>query len=219
MIKDGNTDEEQYNLLKVASLCEIKCYNGNFVTLECVGRIKLDGCAQLSPYWRFYFSSFEEIQDHLNECRLVADNVETFIRNLSKSESNDDDEEQSLLCRFKRAYDRCYKIIDNDVNNNDTQYDHDIRSLTAISWAVFSAMDEKESSSSSSTSMNLHNYRLRALDYGTLFDRLKLAQYMLREKELRLQGNKMMLKEDGPMTRETTDDVNAIKDQWLEGFQ
>ena len=60
--------------------------------------------------------------------------------------------------------------------------------------------------------MNHYNYRMKALDYDTLFDRLKLAQYMLREKELRLQGMRM---QDDPVDED--DYYNA--DIYQDGFQ
>ena len=186
----GKTTEEYDDLLEMASLCNIHCYNGHLVTVECIGRVKLHNCIQLSPYCKFSFSEFEDDYGCLEKCRLVADNIEIFIKKFSTFDNHED----SLLHKYNCAYEQCYKI--------NTSNDERIKSLTSLSWAVFIAIDEQDSNT-----MNLYNYRVRALDYDTLFDRLKLAQYMLREKELRLYGQKMI------------DDKELIDDELVEGFQ
>jgi hypothetical protein len=205
----GEVREDDDDLLEVASLCEIKKYahEGRMLTLECVGRIKLESFAQFLPCWKFYFSVFEDEHDHIEKCRLVADNIETFIRFSSKSEEiiakkdfGSDLMRDSLSNRFHRAYERCLEV---DITKN--QCTDEIRSLTAISWAVFTAV-EKENSH-----MNDFNYRVRALDYDTLFDRLKLAQYMLRERQLRLLGVKLQC--------DTKDDDSFSNEVTQEGFQ
>ena len=207
----GVVREEDDDLMEIASMCEIKKYEdtGRQLTLECIGRVKLHDFAQFLPYWKFHFSVFEEKQDNLEECRLVADNIETFIKKLSKSEfkfqedSEDEDEDDTLFDRFNRAYARCY-VIDHTTKNNPSD---EIRSLTAISWATFIAVDEE------TTALNHFDYRLKALDYDTLFDRLKLGQYMLRERELRHQGLKMSI---DPLS--SGDDASTL-DYSEEGFQ
>ena len=177
-------DESEEDLLEMASICEIKEYDENDldVTVECIGRIKLETFTQIHPYWRFTFSLFEEDNSCLKECKMVADNIETFMKKLSESEasfgySNVD----TLYSRYKNAYKRSKKL---DITTD--LLSEEIKSLTAISWAAFIALEDDVST------MNFQNYRLKAIDYDTLFDRLKLAQYMLREKELRMQGQKMV---------------------------
>jgi ATP-dependent Lon protease len=178
-------EESEEDLLEMASICEIKEYDENDldVTVECIGRIKLETFTQIHPYWRFTFSLFEEDSSRLKECRMVADNIEAFMKKLSESEasfgySNID----TLYSRYKNACKRSKKL---DITTD--LLSEEIKSLTAISWAAFIALEDDVST------MNLQNYRLKAIDYDTLFDRLKLAQYMLREKELRMQGQKMVL--------------------------
>ena len=205
----GVVREEDDDLMEIASMCEIKKYEeaGRQLTLECIGRVKLHDFAQFLPYWKFHFSVFEEKQDNLNECRLVADNIETLIKKLSKSEfkfqEDSEDEDDTLFDRFNRAYARCY-VIDHTTKNNPSD---EIRSLTAISWATFIAVDEE------TTALNHFDYRLKALDYDTLFDRLKLGQYMLRERELRHQGLKMSID-----TLSSGEDASTL-DISDEGFQ
>jgi hypothetical protein len=201
----GEEREESDDLLEMASMCEIRNYDerGMHVTVECIGRIKLENFAQLHPYWTFYFSVFEEHQGRREECRLVADNIETLIKTISQSEQKggQGDAEDSLLHRFKNSFEKSFELDHTTMHQS-----HEIRSLTAISWAAFIAVEEKNSN------MNHYNYRMKALDYDTLFDRLKLAQYMLREKELRLQGMRM---QDDPVDED--DYYNA--DIYQDGFQ
>ncbi len=195
--------EEGEDLVEMASMCEIQNYYDRLVTVQCVGRIKLKSCSQMNPYWRFYFSLYEEDQTYLEECRLVADNIETFIQKLSKSEGGSglqittDGDEESLLYRFKLAYERSL-----EADHYNAHRSEEIRSLTAISWAAFIAVERDEEISNN----NLYQYRLRALDYDTLFDRLKLAQYMLREVELRFLGRSM-------------GNASYPDELWNEGFQ
>ena len=63
-------------------------------------------------------------------------------------------------------------------------YCEDIQSLFATSWAAFLSLRDNTLDA---------RYRLRALDWDNLYERLKLAQYALREKELFLQGQLMAM--------------------------
>ena len=81
----------------------------------------------------------------------------------------------------------------------------DVQSLVATSWAVFLSLKDDRLES---------RYRLRAFDWDNLLERLKLAQYALREKELLLQGQLMLLEtspqnDDGPIA--TADFLDAFQ--------
>ncbi len=182
------------DLMEMASLCEIREFNvkedgatgtrnGYFVNIECVGRVKLNALDLHHPYPRFHFSLVEEEEENLEECKMVAENIEIFMAILSddKDEQDaDDNNNVNLLSRYKSSYERNFRI-----QHSPRFHSQLMQSLSATSWAAFTVMDNMN---------NLEHYRLRALDYDNLFDRLKLAQYMLREKELRLQGIRMQSK-------------------------
>ena len=63
----------------------------------------------------------------------------------------------------------------------------EIQNLVATSWAAFLSLRDDTLEA---------RYRLRALDWDNLIERLKLAQYALREKELFLQGQLMLMGPD-----------------------
>jgi hypothetical protein len=115
-------------------------------------------------------------------------------------ESDDDDEDTAeekevymdRLGRFQKAYDTAlatdtqgYRIRDD--TSRTTAADRTAQELTAMSWAAFCTdlLPEEEST-----------YRIQALDVDALFDRLKLASQMLREKKasLRVQMRKAGIK-------------------------
>ena len=192
LIAVGITSDSNYeseDLLEIASFCKIQNYDlkNLRITVKCIGRIKLEEFKQFEPYWKCYFSVFEEDQSQLKKCKLVAQNIDIFIRKLSQKEKNGriKGAKDNISERFKVAYKQAY--FEDLTTKHQSQ---EIRSLTATSWAAFTSLREY------SFPMNLYNYRLRAIDYDTLFDRLKLAQYMLRELELREQGEKLVDEED-----------------------
>jgi hypothetical protein len=93
-------------------------------------------------------------------------------------EEEDDEVESDRLQRFRTAY---QVALDTDTQgyqlfNQDTG-DRTARELTAISWAAFCTEIVPEQDAM---------FRVQALDTDNLFDRLKLAVYMLREKKKRL---------------------------------
>mmetsp|Transcript_1929 Transcript_1929/g.2283 ORF Transcript_1929/g.2283 Transcript_1929/m.2283 type:complete len:285 (+) Transcript_1929:84-938(+) len=182
------------DLMEMASLCEIREFNvkedgatgtrnGYFVNIECVGRVKLNALDLHHPYPRFHFSLVKEEEENLEDCKMVAENIEIFMTILSddKDEQDaDDNNNVNLLSRYKSTCERNFRI-----QHSPRFHSQLMQSLSATSWAAFTVMDNMN---------NLEHYRLRALDYDNVFDRLKLAQYMLREKELRLQGIRMQSK-------------------------
>jgi hypothetical protein len=189
---------DEDDLMEIASLCEIRKCDAEdelllqndqdrgessinlLVTVECVGRVKLQRLVQQYPYTKFDFSLVEEHHEsHLEECQLVKENIETFMKILPYTKQGggeeDDDQEFNLMCRYREAYDRILTITSNQYNRSSAD---SMKHLIATSWAAFTVVKDS----------NLDHYRMRALDYDNIFDRLKLAQNMLREKELRLQG-------------------------------
>ena len=239
-------DEE---VMEVASLCEIQactCYNGQygipvsakshaytdakgyFLTVECIGRIKLEELDQENyysrPYPKFYYSIAEEIipEEHLRESQMVAENIETFMKILPTTvtfatedleEENGDKEEEyeaiTMISKFKTSYDKTLNVFEKFIDatamtmstSSSPNLKHEksstVKSLIAISWAAFTAAMEGDNDSDSHgtrimDSNSMSYYRIRALDYDNVFDRLKLAQYMLRERELRTQGMRLL---------------------------
>jgi len=91
-----------------------------------------------------------------------------------------------------------FKLSAKDEMELSESYCNDIQSLVSTSWAVFLSLQDATLEA---------RYRLRALDWDNLIERLKLAQYALREKELFLQGQLMLLQtnddDDAGMLTET----------------
>ena len=93
---------------------------------------------------------------------------------------DDDDQETDRLSRFHTAYPTAlatdtqgYSITATDENSTGKTP----QELTAISWAAFQADLVPE--------MN-PTHRIQALDTDDLFDRLKLASHMMKQKEAEL---------------------------------
>ena len=88
---DGEIQESD-DLLEIASLCEIKeCEDnggedGVFVTVTCVGRVRLDRLQQTSPYIKFYCTKVKDDVGDLDKSNMVADNIEIFMKKLSQRE-------------------------------------------------------------------------------------------------------------------------------------
>ena len=186
------------NLLEIASLCEIKeCDDdggdeGLFVTVTCVGRVRLNSVQQTYPYFKFSCSQVNDEVGDMDKSNMLADNIETFITKLSQREDELDlndssyDDDMNLLQRYKHAYGLALEA------DQVTKYQSpDVQLLTAISWAAFTSVEDPE----------LEHYRIKALDWDSLFERLKLAQYMLREKQVRLQGLAMKLESAAAMEK------------------
>lgn len=192
------------NMLEIASLCEIKeCEDdggeqGMFVTVTCVGRVRLDRLQHSYPYFKFSCSKVKDDIGDMDKCNFIADNIETLMKKLSSRElelgTNDSYDDMNLLQRYKHAYG--VALEEDRVTKHESRA---VQLLTAISWAAFTSVEDPE----------LDHYRVKALDWEFLFERLKLAQYMLREKQVRLQGHAMAL-ESAAFAEETC---------YSEGFQ
>ena len=227
MIATGVTIGEEDDLVEMASLCHIqKCTDADWIlqndgvvedernegnmliTLQCVGRVKLQKIISQYPHLRFEVSRVEENTNvDVEKCQLVVHNIETFVRIISHSErklrheemEDPDEWNYNLLERYHMAMEKVLRLVE---NTNYPEEDDRMRTLTATSWAAFTCVKDEE----------LDRYRLRALDYEDLLERLKLAQYMFREKELRHQG--AALKNMSQLSK-TMDDLPR---EW-EGFQ
>jgi hypothetical protein len=183
---DDSEEMGSDNMLEIASLCEIKeCEDdggeeGMFVTVTCVGRVRLDRLQHSYPYFKFSCSKVNDDVGDMDKCNFIADNIEILMKKLSSREleldMNDSYDDMSLLQRYRHAYGVALEA--DQVTKHESR---DVQLLTAISWAAFTSVEDPE----------LEHYRVKALDWEFLFERLKLAQYMLREKQLRLQGHAM----------------------------
>jgi hypothetical protein len=220
VLVDENSDEiEQQegnnDLLEIASLVEVKDVeepdedgDGIFVTVTCVGRVRLERLQQTYPYFKFRCTTVEDKIRELPKCHLVADNIEAFLKKLSRTEEDLDiqDEEnhdsRTLLERYKNAYGRAMETGTSLLKDQSRA----AQLLTAISWAAFTSIEDPE----------LEHYRARALDFDDLLERLKLAQYVMREKELRLQGHAMRSESEAA----NDGDAAVVEDAcFTEGFQ
>lgn len=99
-----------------------------------------------------------------------------------ESDDDDDDEhepENTLDClgRFRKAYETALAHDTQGYRVTDDTGDRSARELTAMSWAAF-CTDLLPSENST--------YRIQALDSNNLFERLKLASQMFREKKAHL---------------------------------
>ena len=130
-------------------------------------------------------------------------------------DDDDDDEDESTdrTLRFHKAYEiakstdtqgyMTKSTTSTNTQNQTTQYERPVQDLTALSWAAF-CTDEK-TEDDGAVPLNAATYRIQALDCADLFDRLKLASYMLREKKEELQRQ---LGTAGVEFKQSDDDLN-----------
>lgn len=191
-LKDPNDAEYVETTLKIASLCEIRNMTSiaideetlNCVTVDCVGRIQLLDRVFVREHMsmkKFHFCSAQDVHDNLESCQLVAENIETFIMILTNELQSENHGHEDLLDVYIQKLDRA--LLD-DICVSDCS--EEVKKLTAIGWAAFNSI------SAWTNLIEIEDYMIRALDYENLFDRLKLAQYMLREIQLRIQGRRML---------------------------
>lgn len=97
-------------------------------------------------------------------------------------EDDDEDLEKDGVCidrigRFRQAYETAMATDTQGYQVKDDMANRSAQELTAISWAAFCSdlLPSEEST-----------YRIQALDSDQLFERLKLASQMLREKKAQL---------------------------------
>lgn len=191
-LKDPYDAEYVETTMKIASLCEIRNMTSisedkgalNCVTVDCVGRIQLLDRVLIrehSSMEKFHFCFTQDVHDNLESCQLVAENIETFIMILTNELHPENHGYEDLLDVYIEQLDRA---LLHDICVSDCS--EDVKKLTATGWAAFNSI------SAWTNLIEIEDYIIRALDYENLFDRLKLAQYMLREIQLRIQGRRML---------------------------
>ena len=124
-------------------------------------------------------------------------------------DEDDDDESDVLLSRvsrFRKAYDTALATDTQGYRVTDDTGERSAQELTAISWAAF-CTDLLPSEDST--------YRIQALDSDQLFERLKLASKMLREKkaQLRVKMHKAGIKFRGEDLDEDEPTLGATDDE------
>jgi len=94
-----------------------------------------------------------------------------------EDDEEDDGRELDRRARFRQAYEVALATDTQGYQMVDKTGDRTPQELTAISWAAYCTglLPEEDAT-----------YRIQALDSDNLFDRLKLALHMLREKKAQL---------------------------------
>mmetsp|Transcript_24501 Transcript_24501/g.35864 ORF Transcript_24501/g.35864 Transcript_24501/m.35864 type:complete len:409 (-) Transcript_24501:112-1338(-) len=142
-----------------------------------------------------------EMKRRITEAQLE----DTFYFDSSSADEEDDDDEgedyaepKDINEQFQRAYDASL-LSDSQgymvSSSSEASCERSVQELTAMSWAAFS-IDEADVTQ-----------RIQALDCDDLFDRLKLAAFMLRDFKSELEAKVAL---DGINTR--FDDSDSMKD-------
>jgi hypothetical protein len=109
--------------------------------------------------------------------------------NLEEDDDDDDDEDNDLdeygyeedrAGKFRIAYKvaKMYDMQGYTVQQSPAEGERSAQDLTALSWAAFSTEDMPDEQDAT--------YRIQALDMTDLFERLKLASFMFKEKKAEL---------------------------------
>jgi hypothetical protein len=209
----GRDEDGDDSLAQMASLCEIQnCEDipdkvGLLITLKCVGRVKLDSQLQVVPHFKYSCSIAHEETGDLKKAELVAENIQAFLKRITRTETSlgrISEQEETLQDLFEVAFDRAWNSSLDKLQTKEVRSTPQTQRLTATSWAVFTCIQDDP--------LLRDDYRLRALDWDNLLERLKLAQYALREKELRLQGDLMLIGNEDESTPGSTWDDDAELD-------
>jgi len=204
----GQDEDGDDSLAQMASLCEIQnCQDipdkGLLVTLQCVGRVKLECQLRNVPHLRYSCSIVYEETGDVKKAELVAANIQAFLKTITRMETSlgrINEHEETLEDLFEVAFDRAWNSSLDKLPYKESRSTPQTQPLTATSWAIFTCIQDD-------ALLRDNNYRLRALDWDNLLERLKLAQYALREKELRLQGDLILVgNEDESTPASTWDD-------------
>jgi len=192
-------------ILRTVPLCEIQSFNrieefGIFCTIRVVSRASLMKVTRELPYIEAVcVEKPDKATEKMNLLNLLAGNIENFMVTLSSLEyklneitadpdnklsvpecEEDDDHDLDRNGRFQEAF-LVAKNSDSQgymVSASSPETERSIQDLTAISWAVFSAMRDCASSA----------VRIQALDTTDLLSRLHIALYVLREKRKDLEA-------------------------------
>lgn len=223
----GEQPQPHPSLSPVASLCEITGLHagkpGEYVQvdLQCTGQVRL-----LEMTWQYNANHFQfigeyvdsDIEDEMDfeEARILETNIEVLMKTVShmeqeiqlevveqqrRAEANSDFPPSlfpmtcCLYDQYEAAKANVEKLL-SKASQGQQDATEDMLRLTATSWGVFMCLNDPSLEA---------RYRLRALDWDDLLERIKLAQYALREKQLRLQGRLMELQEAPAMSSEVID--------------
>uniref|UniRef100_A0A7S4R6W7 Lon N-terminal domain-containing protein n=2 Tax=Ditylum brightwellii TaxID=49249 RepID=A0A7S4R6W7_9STRA len=142
------------------------------------------------------------MQFQLNEATSTASSSSSYNTRLYSYEDDDDDDDDvdyhnmDRISLFREAF-HIAKATDTQgytisAQHSPEESERSAQDLTAISWAAFTSFPKQlhEDSKQRATTMideNV-NYRIQALDIDDLFERLKLASFMLREEKAELQA-------------------------------
>lgn len=202
--EDDYGDFDRVMMLETASMCEIKgmvpseeeedCW---VVTLQGVGRVRVMDFVREHPFVtaQSIIETDDDSATNATANNMLADNIEALITKLTKMDqrirdwTGEDAPENALEANFEMCY---ASALHNDVTPYKFRLPESGRSLpelAAISWATFCAVETCSES-----------YRMKAMDWDNLTERLKLAQYMLREEDLHRQGQLMKLESESSRT-------------------
>lgn len=202
--------EEDWTVAQVSTLCEIAGITlGSLeddvqLKLRCVGRVRLERMLKSYSPTHFQFTAGPILEplvskEDQQKALLVQENIDLLMNQLSDKEKElisgngekivvDPRSHQGSL---HHKYLATRKLVLDAISADATQKicERDLLELTATSWSVFLSLDD----------CNLEvRYRLRALDWDNLLERLKLAQYALREKALLMQGQALKAQNSTP---------------------
>jgi len=217
--EEGEAAEEELQIAQVASLCEIVGLTAAhedqvLLDLVCVGRVRLQNMMQQYSPNQFQFTAnclYEPCgfsnneKDDVQKALLLEKNILRLIQHSSRMEqklqANKTGENKQpaafIMDMYLDTRDEVTVAIAKELERQRHSSSWDLsasrceewKRLVATSWAVFQCLKDETLEA---------RYRLRALDWDNLLERLKLAQYALREKELLLQGE-MIAQDEEPL--------------------
>ena len=157
---------------------------------------------------------------NFQQAYMLVENIEMLLRKISRTErKRADNVADNLWEHYQRAMQQTSANTAQSTTNREfagispfetKQKKHYAES---VGWAAFTAIKQWKMTVTKNTNtreesvdaeLNYCFYRIRALDWDNLLERLKLAQYMLREMELRLQGKNLY--NDSLLSHELTTD-------------
>mgnify|MGYP005847994903 CR=1 FL=1 len=237
---DDTIDDDDWTLAQICSLCEVKRFRFTVknnevdfrMDVQSIGRVRVHHLREQysSECFRVESEIVEEsltIKGEREKAELIQQNIALLLQKISKMEQKitrvkeKDDEEKlqqptmTVQDVFEENLQKVAKAITNprlqkkdDVNEGSNSREDMIQTLMATSWAVFLSLNDP---------ILEERYRLRALDWDNLLERLRLAQYALREKELLLQGQLISMTGNDASSYPAINNKNN-KDE-IQGFQ
>ena len=120
-------------------------------------------------------------------CSKISQQDDRFYNDDDEDEEDDDDSDDVLYADRRRRFQKAVEVaLNTDMQGyrtlrKDEHIDHTPQELTAISWAAFCTELLPEETS-------VATFRIQALDCADLFERLKLALHMLRQKKVQMRA-------------------------------